>query len=361
MSNECEEFDCNKFQIYEPSKITNDDHDNETESVSPPTFQRGESFLRRFMAPSNPGSRVGTQPSTPNTNDVKTPDLSPPPTLPSSPCTDDPPTPDTAPFDYDYESTLLDIPHPVNKTPANSTRTTPSVSKRSTATTFKPHDLEHVSNSSMIVPVMIPDKTGNLVNDELKINMVVRFGILVSDYKKVFSEKMEPTTTTKTKTRNEPTLNRRRSMTLKNIENTKPTYLLIDQPNPQERTQSSDRKVNVRLLLSVSDLCQFPSVRMSGEALRAILNDTRDRMSRRPRRHTSDMVDLFLENTFLVCQHITVVSSQHVMPPLRDKDGTVITVTASNILGQTFLHGWPGSNEPMVCWYRDDRHTSREI
>ncbi len=393
------EFDLSKFRICEPSK-------NETvedDLASPPAFQRGEadSFLRRFMQPSNPGSRATTQPSTPNL-EVKTPQtpdlkprtlLAPPrtpptpatlgsnaPTVPSSPNPMDPPTPETV---IDYDDCFRGIhPHrnppyhsshsfhacgqtPMNST-ANSMHTTPSTSKRTTGIgpLTLPTQPEHIPNSSMIVPVMIPDRTGNLMNterDDMKIKMAMRFGILVSDYKKVFPV---PDPSIVTINKDQSTIQqRRRSVTFMNLnprDETKPKYLLVDQRGDDHlRTRSTDAKVNVRLLLSVSDLCQFQSVHINGQAFRAVLNDTRDRMSRRPRRFTSDTVDLFFENTFIACQNLTVLSSQCVMPPLRDKDGTIITVNgASNILGQMYVKGWPGSNEPIIGWYSDDRASS---
>lgn len=406
------DFDLSKFRICEPPKDTNGvsgqtsefDSKDDDLCVSPPVFQRGESFLRRFMQPSNPGSRTTTQPSTPNevttSNDAipQTPDYKPrtlglprtpptpssldfgggpesnAPTLPSSPNEMDPPTPDTAPGGLDSvapcEVTVLDffpglhiisndsqMAHTPNNSTANSIHTTPSTSKRSTGLLTS----TVIPSSSMIVPVMIPDKSGGLMNDEMKIKMVMRFGILVSDYKEVFPDprKTEATTTKETQ------LQRRRSVTFMNInprDDSKPKYLLVDQRNDDQlRTRSSDAKVTVRLLLSVSDLCNFPSVHISGKAFQAILHDTRDRMSRRPRRFTSDTLDVFFGNTFVACQYLTIVSSQHVMPPLRDKDGTIITVDgAANILGQTYVRGWPGSNTPMVGWYPDDR-TLRDV
>lgn len=375
------------------------------DELTPPVFQRGEVFLRRFMQPSNPGSRTTTQPSTPNEAIPQTPDYKPrylqprtpptpagldfcgsnAPTLPSSPNEIDPPTPDTAPAGLDsvapYEVTLLDFfpgshgregndsqygqtSSTPNNSTANSTHATPSTSKRSTGllTTTVSSEPENIPSSSMIVPVMIPDKSGGLMNDEMKIKMVMRFGILVSDYKEVFPDPLQKQTTTDRENTiaKETQLQRRRSVTFMNInprDDTKPKYLVVDQRHDDQlRTRSSDGKVTVRLLLSVADLQNFPSVNISGKALQAILHDTRDRMSRRPRRFTSDTLDVFFGNTFVACQYLTVVSSQHVMPPLRDKDGTIITVDgAANILGQTYVRGWPGSNTPMVGWYPDDR------
>jgi hypothetical protein len=377
MAHTTEAIDPVRFHICEPPKtdgrIDTKNIDGDPEGspvVSPATFQRGESresFFRRFLH-SNPTSRGNSQPHTPSqTSDT-------PSTMPSSP-NNDPPTPDTARefVDFNPGKDLMMTPGQYQTTtPTNSTFSTPSVSKRTTGTKEAIQEIREIGHgmrnpqciaaSSMIVPVMLPDKSGNFMamdakNEDMKTRMVMRFGILVSEYTKVFLDSNAAPTTSSTSLL--PSLQRRRSATFVNVnprDEQKPKYLLVNQRNDEHaRTRSSDAKVHVRLLLSVSDLCDFPFVRMNGEALRVILNDTRNRMSRRPRPHTTEPVDLFFENSFLACQHLSVVPARFVMPPLRDHDGTIVTVNASHILGEVFVKGWPESNEPMVGWYPEDR------
>ncbi len=401
-----ESFDPVRFHICEPPKpdskpngnsngaidtkehVEGDGDDLLSPGASPAAFKRGESrelFFRRLLH-SNPNSRANSQPhtplqvsDTPNTNGTTNRSLtaSPeaseaPPTVPSSP-NNEPPTPETRDMFVDFNPTMMTPGHhQTTTTPSNSTFSTPSVSKRTTGTKEAIREIREIAHgsknpqciaaSSMIVPVMIPDKSGSFMamdtkNEDMKTRMVMRFGILVSEYKKVFSDSVAASTSTSAALL--PSLQRRRSATFVNVNprgGEKPKYLLVNQRNDEHvRTRSSDAKVNIRLLLSVSDLCEFPFIRMNGEALRVILNDTRDRMSRRPRRHTTETVDLFFENSFVACQHLSVVSSRFVMPPLRDHDGTIVTVTASHILGEVYIKGWPESNEPMVGWYPEDR------
>jgi hypothetical protein len=71
-------------------------------------------------------------------------------------------------------------------------------------------------------------------------------------------------------------------------------------------------------------------------------------------------LDIYLQQTFIPSQTLTVLCRQFVLEPLRVKDGTIMSVSGvDNILGNMYVQGWLDlQGEPTVGWYSDDRLSS---
>lgn len=378
-----ERVDETKFHIEVEPTVTDVAHasDHSTDAVQSPVspFRRGEAyasdrFLAAFLAASQPGSKVpspvSTAPATPNIADPPTP----PQPNGTSTILSSPETVAVLEFlSYDHDTRSES-----DQTPCNTrTGNTPDMSKRSTRDRFGLSTLKRNANpedappSSMIVPIVIPDIKGSFVSDEKKTmnslhpNMATHFAILVTDYKHVFhSPPMKPTTlgqSTFTQTSTTPTLHRRRSMTFLNVNpSSDEPYLTIERNEATPRVRSAQLPdVQVRLLVSLNDIKKRGVVRMHGPAFELILKESMNRLTRPPQRYQGELLDIYLQQTFIPCQTLTVLCRQFVMEPLRTKDGTIMSVSgADNILGNMYVQGWLDTNgEPTIGFYSDDRAT----
>ena len=99
---------------------------------------------------------------------------------------------------------------------------------------------------------------------------------------------------------------------------------------------------------------------MDGKVLTVLLNHARDYMTQTPKRYSKDPVDVFFNDAYLPCQSVTVLSHQCIMPPLRTKDGAIVTTESdqTRILPNVLVQGWPHGGAVRVVWYSDDRAVS---
>jgi hypothetical protein len=357
---------------------------NITPHGSPIKFGRQESrsFLSgtRFLPNSANPSPAVTVPNTPD------PPVDVPPTVPTSPTnhTEGDETNDLVAIRRDHNhASVVDIVmleplhcipiHTPQQTPDNThAQTTPAVSKRSTATSIVSlmssfqFPIQDMPPSSLIVPVMIPDPSGDLMeqsSDVLRPKMVMRFAILVSNYKKVFL-KDDKKVEVDTRVEHNRLLHRRRSVTYLQDSNDAKSKLLmvVDQhSNQATRAKSAHEMIQVRMLLSIGDLHHCPSFQMDGKAFSSILQRANDNFVRKAREFTTD-TNYFRQQTFIPCHGMSELSAHCVGAPLIDDNQRYVTVTScSNIIGRMYVKGWPESRTPIIHWYSDDRLDSRQI
>ena len=273
-----------------------------TDDVSPPQGRSGQFLsMRTFLAPSNPSSCVSTQPSTPCY------DL--PATLPNSPT----------------------LPNPAN-TPDN---------ENDISNDDVPEQLSHSYGN--IVPILVPDKFGTLVDDEKHpTKMTMYFALLTKSLDEVF-KKTEPVVRESTPS----ALQRRRSLTY--IHNHEKLLMVDAQITKDQRTQSSNQQISVRLLMPLNELKRHKEVLFKNGVWNLIDKRTRYTIPEIRNVGADTMVKQFLQNEYIPCFATTTVATSCVHKPLV-WNGKHVTVNAANILGCVFVKNWPGG-APVVYQY----------
>jgi len=127
-----------------------------------------------------------------------------------------------------------------------------------------------------------------------------------------------------------------------------------------KRTRSTHETVQVRMLMSISDLRKCPSFCMDGKVFDHILRVETENLQRKAFAFTND-TSYFRQQLFIPCQSLTELPSHCVGAPLIDDDHTYITAAScTNILGRMFALDWPASQTPTVRWY-DDGHVHEDV
>jgi len=370
------------LQIHQidPNDVKTNISPNPSPHTSPIRFRRGEvANSRRYLNPTATGQLI-TPNMTPSSTVPNSPEIrsETPETVPVSPTVDAspveacaaPPTtyrhigdPTNGQASYPTNGQAVIVLEPFNhvqvdtpqQTPDNTrVRNTPATSKQSTGTSsltvaLKTMFTSNVPQTSLIVPILMPDRHGTFQEQEpnqFRQKIKMQFAISVPKPKR-----MEYGNDAKEVLN--PILYRRRSL-FRQDGSTK--MLTVEQHEGQnKRTRSAHETTQVRMLLSLSDLRTCRSCLLDGKVFDRILQVATENLNRKAYAFTND-TSFFRQQVFIPCQSLTELPSHCVGAPLIDEDHTYITAAScTNILGRMFALDWPASQTPIVRWYEDDR------